>query len=443
MPLTEKQEKLVIENINLIHHFIKKYVGIAPSNPKYEDLASAGKIGLVYAAKNFDESRGNKFSTYAIICIKSSIFKEYRSDRRHNVDYTSLDAPIVSSAADKEDTLEFFIEDPNSDFSIDIFDDMDLEEILKLILNFDFKTKRRESFLLHLAGLKQDEISEFLKISQPQVCRELKSIISIIQKSINLKLQYEEVYEVSVEKERYKISFSSRDVPNFNLIFSTLMEDMVGITQYNKQSSDKKDADEYPTFKVSCNNERIVIMLPRFAESFIFLAKIINKINNYSIHYIASDGNRVSEEEAKALKKEDLKQISCDETKKECKNDNNVDRYEAEIQVDSDTEKSQNENIVEKDDEIFSEDVCFEGISLDEEIKTYLNEDSILSAIMKFILMQKEDFTVQDIIDNFANEGIGVYVATKAIAMLNSYVQCVKTDKPKIYRVVRENQKDI
>ncbi len=64
-------------NMGLVHLCVKRFVG---RNVDYEDLVQIGSVGLLKAAKNFDESRGLKFSTYAVPVIIGEIKGYFRSD---------------------------------------------------------------------------------------------------------------------------------------------------------------------------------------------------------------------------------------------------------------------------------------------------------------------------------------------------------------------------
>lgn len=83
--------------------------------------------------------------------------------------------------------------------------------------------------------------------------------------------------------ENYRITFLSKNVKDFNSIFATLLEKMIPTA-------------DLPDFKVSCNNERIVVMLPARSESFSFIAKIVQKIDQFSIVYV-SNKDTLNEEE--------------------------------------------------------------------------------------------------------------------------------------------------
>ncbi len=76
MPSLLDEEKLVTENMGLINMAIKRYMGFGVD---YDDLFQIGAIGLVKAAKGFDESKNLKFSTYAVAKIIGEI-KTYLRD---------------------------------------------------------------------------------------------------------------------------------------------------------------------------------------------------------------------------------------------------------------------------------------------------------------------------------------------------------------------------
>jgi len=58
----------------IAHHLINKL----PSSVQVDDLIQAGMIGLIEAARKFDNSKGASFSTYAGIRIRGSMLDEVR-----------------------------------------------------------------------------------------------------------------------------------------------------------------------------------------------------------------------------------------------------------------------------------------------------------------------------------------------------------------------------
>lgn len=65
------------QNLGLVHSVAQRFKG---RGVEYEDLVQIGSVGLVKAAKNFDESTGYKFSTYAVPMIMGEIKRYLRDD---------------------------------------------------------------------------------------------------------------------------------------------------------------------------------------------------------------------------------------------------------------------------------------------------------------------------------------------------------------------------
>ncbi len=68
-------EKLITDNLGLVHACAGKFVG---RGIEYDDLFQIGCIGLIKAAKGFDEERGLMFSTYAVPTIIGEIKRVFR-----------------------------------------------------------------------------------------------------------------------------------------------------------------------------------------------------------------------------------------------------------------------------------------------------------------------------------------------------------------------------
>lgn len=74
MTIKERSKK-VEENIGLVHACARHFIG---KGAEYEDIVSAGCIGLIKAIDSFDESRGLKLSTYAVPAIMGEIKRIWR-----------------------------------------------------------------------------------------------------------------------------------------------------------------------------------------------------------------------------------------------------------------------------------------------------------------------------------------------------------------------------
>lgn len=73
----DEKNKFIEQNMGLVHLCAKRFIG---RGVEYEDLVQIGSVGLIKAANKFDESRGLKFSTYAVPVIIGEIKGFFRSD---------------------------------------------------------------------------------------------------------------------------------------------------------------------------------------------------------------------------------------------------------------------------------------------------------------------------------------------------------------------------
>ena len=99
-------ELRVIDNINLVRYIAnsinlnKKYIGFIDK----DDLVSIGTMGLINAAKTFDESKEVKFSTYAGVCISREINRFFQLNNRHQYNY-SIDMPFYYNEDETPQTI--------------------------------------------------------------------------------------------------------------------------------------------------------------------------------------------------------------------------------------------------------------------------------------------------------------------------------------------------
>lgn len=76
--LTADQSKLVQQMAPLVKRIAYHFMARLPASVHVDDLIQAGLLGLLDAAKNFDDTQGAQFETYAIQRIRGSILDELR-----------------------------------------------------------------------------------------------------------------------------------------------------------------------------------------------------------------------------------------------------------------------------------------------------------------------------------------------------------------------------
>ncbi|HNI35346.1 MAG TPA: FliA/WhiG family RNA polymerase sigma factor [Microthrixaceae bacterium] len=76
---TEIITKLIEDNLDLVNHIVFQVAIHFPRHVDRDDLARAGALGLVEAAKRFDESKGVPFQRFAAQRIRGSIIDAVRA----------------------------------------------------------------------------------------------------------------------------------------------------------------------------------------------------------------------------------------------------------------------------------------------------------------------------------------------------------------------------
>jgi len=133
--MSNVKKPLAEDNLGLVHLCANKFRG---RGVEYEELYSAGCIGLLKAVKSFDTERGVKFSTYAVPVILGEIKRVFRDGGMVKVSRSLKELSV---------------------------------KIQKIRENF-MKTKGREpvlSELAELSGVDISEVSEALCVSQPVI----------------------------------------------------------------------------------------------------------------------------------------------------------------------------------------------------------------------------------------------------------------------------------
>lgn len=105
------RETLIEENLGLIHHVVKRFLG---RGVEAEDLFQIGAVGLMKAVDRFDLSFGVRFSTYAVPMIAGEIKRFLRDDSMIKVS-RSLKELAVKAARLREQLLMERGEEPGVD----------------------------------------------------------------------------------------------------------------------------------------------------------------------------------------------------------------------------------------------------------------------------------------------------------------------------------------
>lgn len=160
--------KEIDENKYLVYFIIKKYFRLFSVD---EDVFQIGMIALWEAIRDFDTTRGTKFSTYACIHIYSVIAGYFRKQMA-KCRVISSDEVLISLDelyySDGQETKSDFLEDSNSNTIM-------IVELKEFLVTYLSKTEQK-ILNLRIHGYKQREIGEQLGYSQKQVSRTLQKI---------------------------------------------------------------------------------------------------------------------------------------------------------------------------------------------------------------------------------------------------------------------------
>jgi RNA polymerase sporulation-specific sigma factor len=169
-------QKMVLENMRLAYKIAWNFHG---SGIEQEELNDIALFGLCKAAASFDESKGFKFSSFAVPVIQNEILMELRRIRYFK-DSISLDAenPFFTDDGDTYTLLDQF---PIEEKGYEWVNNSDL--IPSLIGGSNLSNKEQSAVMLVVInGVNQSAAGERLGISQPQVGRLVKSGVNKIRK---------------------------------------------------------------------------------------------------------------------------------------------------------------------------------------------------------------------------------------------------------------------
>lgn len=221
---SDATERLVHGNFPLIKAIVKNYLN---KGVDYDDLYQLGCVGFLKAIKNFDESVGVKFSTYAVPMIAGEIKRFLRDDgmikvsrsikslaikikayneqikaegkeplhineiaKHFNVDLEDVVVALDSSQQILSIQAKIDEDDPNSQSVIDkiAVSDKNDEMLDKLILKEEImklpEKERKIILLRYFRGKTQGEVADIMQISQVQVSRIESRIIETLRKKM-------------------------------------------------------------------------------------------------------------------------------------------------------------------------------------------------------------------------------------------------------------------
>jgi RNA polymerase sigma factor (sigma-70 family) len=155
------KQQLIEDNMMLVYDLVHREY---PTYIHDEDVIQCGMLGLCKAADKWDETK-SKFSTFAIICIRSEIQAEFRKRAKHQ-GVLSLDFETKTGDAPC-DTVRL-IDLVVGDEDVPYFD---------IGVNLDFLTAReREVAELLTTGMCQVDVAKKLGVSKQYIWKVKRKI---------------------------------------------------------------------------------------------------------------------------------------------------------------------------------------------------------------------------------------------------------------------------
>ena len=214
-----RREELICDNLGLVHACANRFRN---KGIEYDDLFSAGCLGLVKAADGFDESRGFAFSTYAVPAILGEMKRLFRdggavkisralkerareaAKLREEMTAALSREPTLRELAAKMQVSEYEMAQlvnlsmpvasltelhEENDRQIDIPVESEEEEIqnklaLSEVLKILPENDRRLIELRYYKGLTQTNTAEILGLSQVQVSRRERTILLELRRKL-------------------------------------------------------------------------------------------------------------------------------------------------------------------------------------------------------------------------------------------------------------------
>ena len=212
------RDELILNNLGLVGKCASKFIG---KGVDYEDLYSAGCVGLIKAADGFREDLGFAFSTYAVPSILGEIKRIFRDDgaikisrslkeearnlliikekyeKENGVEPTVSELaklvgktipetaqlicvlqPVKSLTADNDDENQ--VDVPAEDEYTPIDNKLSVHQLLNQLSEKD----RQLISLRFFNGLTQSKTADILGISQVQVSRKEKIILTELRRKL-------------------------------------------------------------------------------------------------------------------------------------------------------------------------------------------------------------------------------------------------------------------
>ena len=182
----EARQKLILHNLRLVSHIVRKYYATAKNQ---EDLVSIGTIGLCKAVDSFKIDNGARFATYAAKCIQNEILMHFRSQKKLSAEVSmneTIDVDRDGNPLTYTDVIS-----SEEDLPEEVMRSVEAERAMTLIrTRLDPRERQVITLRFGLCGvpaMTQREIADRLGISRSYVSRIEKAALDKLKEGFGIK----------------------------------------------------------------------------------------------------------------------------------------------------------------------------------------------------------------------------------------------------------------
>ena len=174
--MTDAQEKLIVDNYQLVHGFVHKYG--QSFGHEYDESVQIASLGLCYAALKYDETK-SKFSTYAYKCMMREFLKLDRFNKAKRRDFStiSIQTPIQNVEGEESGCLEDIISYDELGFQ-----EIELKDQIEYVLSkFSGKQIEIVKYFIENGKCNQKTVAKLFGVSQSYISRVLSRFKKLIE----------------------------------------------------------------------------------------------------------------------------------------------------------------------------------------------------------------------------------------------------------------------
>ena len=179
----EARQKLILHNLRLVSHIVRKYYGTCRNQ---EDLVSVGSLGLIKAVDTFRVENGTKFATYGAKCVQNEILMYFRRLKHQSAEVSMHDTIDVDREGNPLTYADVIASEENMAEEVDtlLCSKRAVELVDQVLDDREACIIRMRYGLLGKMPMAQREIAQALGISRSYVSRLEKGALEKLRRAM-------------------------------------------------------------------------------------------------------------------------------------------------------------------------------------------------------------------------------------------------------------------